>query len=103
MAQSLARLWTHLVFSTKDRFPFLSDRTRIRRTLRVGLGACRGRVDKRGLLKAEEANSHLTKKPGSIRYQLINPATNPSPKTNNTDIFCLAVVGFPAIAGNIRR
>lgn len=27
MAQSLARLWTHLVFSTKDRHPFLSDST----------------------------------------------------------------------------
>ena len=26
MAQSLARLWTHLIFSTKDRFPFLSDK-----------------------------------------------------------------------------
>jgi REP element-mobilizing transposase RayT len=26
MAQSLARLWTHLVFSTKKRFPFLSDK-----------------------------------------------------------------------------
>ncbi len=26
MAQSLARLWTHLIFSTKNRFPFLSDR-----------------------------------------------------------------------------
>src|SRR4029079_17079346 len=25
MAQSLARLWTHLIFSTKHRFPFLSD------------------------------------------------------------------------------
>jgi len=25
MAQSLARLWTHLIFSTEDRFPFLSD------------------------------------------------------------------------------
>ena len=25
MAQSLARLWTHLIFSTKDRFPFLRD------------------------------------------------------------------------------
>ena len=25
MAQSLARLWTHLIFSTKNRFPFLSD------------------------------------------------------------------------------
>jgi hypothetical protein len=27
MAQSLARLWTHLIFSTKDRHPFLSDLT----------------------------------------------------------------------------
>jgi len=27
MAQSLARLWTHLIFSTKDRFPFLNDKT----------------------------------------------------------------------------
>jgi REP element-mobilizing transposase RayT len=26
MAQSLAKLWTHLIFSTKDRFPFLSDK-----------------------------------------------------------------------------
>lgn len=26
MAQSLARLWTHLIFSTKNRFPFLSDK-----------------------------------------------------------------------------
>ena len=26
MAQSLACLWTHLIFSTKDRFPFLSDK-----------------------------------------------------------------------------
>ena len=25
MPQSLARLWTHLIFSTKDRHPFLSD------------------------------------------------------------------------------
>ena len=25
MAQSLARLWTHLIFSTKNRFPFLND------------------------------------------------------------------------------
>lgn len=25
MAQSLSRLWTHLIFSTKDRFPFLAD------------------------------------------------------------------------------
>jgi putative transposase len=27
MAQSLARLWIHLIFSTKNRFPFLSDKT----------------------------------------------------------------------------
>ena len=25
MAQSLARLWTHLIFSTKERYPFLID------------------------------------------------------------------------------
>jgi len=25
MAQSLSRIWIHLIFSTKDRFPFLSD------------------------------------------------------------------------------
>src|SRR5437870_4779935 len=27
MAQSLSRIWTHLIFSTKDRFPFLTDET----------------------------------------------------------------------------
>ena len=32
MAQSLARLWTHLIFSTKDRFPFLTDKS-IRRDM----------------------------------------------------------------------
>ncbi|HEX6189569.1 MAG TPA: IS200/IS605 family transposase [Pyrinomonadaceae bacterium] len=32
MAQSLSRLWTHLIFSTKDRFPFLSDQ-QIRRDM----------------------------------------------------------------------
>ncbi|HEY0761696.1 MAG TPA: transposase [Pyrinomonadaceae bacterium] len=26
MAQSLSRLWTHLIFSTKDRYPFLRDK-----------------------------------------------------------------------------
>jgi len=26
MAQSLSRIWIHLIFSTKDRFPFLSDK-----------------------------------------------------------------------------
>jgi REP element-mobilizing transposase RayT len=32
MAQSLSRLWTHLIFSTKDRLPFLNDKT-LRREL----------------------------------------------------------------------
>ena len=27
MSQSLSKIWTHLVFSTKERFPFLSDKT----------------------------------------------------------------------------
>ena len=27
MAQSLSRIWIHLIFSTKIRFPFLSDKT----------------------------------------------------------------------------
>ena len=27
MAQSLSRLWTHLIFSTKNRFPFFSETT----------------------------------------------------------------------------
>ena len=27
MPQSLAKIWTHLVFSTKERYPFLSDET----------------------------------------------------------------------------
>lgn len=27
MSQSLSKIWTHLVFSTKERFPFLSDET----------------------------------------------------------------------------
>jgi len=34
MAQSLARLWTHLIFSTKNRFPFLVDKK-----LRTGMQA----------------------------------------------------------------
>jgi REP element-mobilizing transposase RayT len=36
MAQSLARLWTHLIFSTKDRFPFLTDNS-IRRDMHAYL------------------------------------------------------------------
>ena len=27
MSQSLSKIWTHLVFSTKERYPFLSDET----------------------------------------------------------------------------
>jgi REP-associated tyrosine transposase len=27
MSQSLSKIWTHLVFSTKERYPFLSDPT----------------------------------------------------------------------------
>lgn len=26
MPQSLAKVWVHLIFSTKDRYPFLSDK-----------------------------------------------------------------------------
>ena len=36
MAQSLSRLWTHLIFSTKDRFPFLKDK-QIRRDMHAYL------------------------------------------------------------------
>jgi putative transposase len=36
MAQSLPRIWTHLIFSTKDRFPFLTDGT-IRRDMHAYL------------------------------------------------------------------
>jgi REP element-mobilizing transposase RayT len=36
MAQSLSRLWTHLIFSTKDRFPFLTDE-QIRRDMHAYL------------------------------------------------------------------
>ena len=36
MAQSLARLWTHLIFSTKNRFPFLTDKS-IRRDMHAYL------------------------------------------------------------------
>ena len=27
MSQSLAKIWTHLVFSTKERYPFLTDQS----------------------------------------------------------------------------
>ena len=36
MAQSLTRLWTHSIFSTKDRYPFLTD-TRIRANMHAYL------------------------------------------------------------------
>jgi putative transposase len=36
MAQSLSRIWAHLIFSTKDRFPFLSDEA-IRRDMHAYL------------------------------------------------------------------
>ena len=26
MSQSLSKMWTHLIFSTKDRYPFLTDK-----------------------------------------------------------------------------
>lgn len=39
MAQSLARLWTHLIFSTKQRYPFVSDPT-----VRVDMHAYLGTV-----------------------------------------------------------
>lgn len=36
MPQSLSKIWTHLVFSTKERFPFLSDQT-VRRDMHAYL------------------------------------------------------------------
>jgi putative transposase len=27
MLQSLSKMWSHLIFSTKERYPFLSDKT----------------------------------------------------------------------------
>jgi REP element-mobilizing transposase RayT len=36
MPQSLSKLWTHLIFSAKDRFPFLADE-RIRRDMHAYL------------------------------------------------------------------
>src|SRR4030081_3226596 len=37
MAQSLGRLWTHLIFSTKKRYPFLSDQS-VRADMHAYLG-----------------------------------------------------------------
>ena len=36
MSQSLSKIWTHLVFSTKERYPFLSDETVCRDMLLFG-------------------------------------------------------------------
>src|SRR5262245_37340698 len=36
MAQSLSRIWTHMIFSTRERFPFLSDSS-VRRDLHAYL------------------------------------------------------------------
>lgn len=36
MSQSLARVWIHLIFSAKNRFPFLTDKA-----LRIALHAYR--------------------------------------------------------------
>ena len=44
MAQSLARLWTHLIFSTKDRFPYLTDKE-IRRDLHAYLATILRKYD----------------------------------------------------------
>jgi REP element-mobilizing transposase RayT len=38
MPQSLAKIWTHLIFSTKERYPFLTDET-IRREMHAYLAA----------------------------------------------------------------
>ena len=38
MSQSLSKIWTHLIFSTKGRYPFLSDET-IRRDLHAYLAS----------------------------------------------------------------
>ena len=38
MSQSLSKIWTHLIFSTKDRYPFLSDRT-VRRDMHAYLAS----------------------------------------------------------------
>ena len=38
MSQSLSKIWTHLIFSTKDRYPLLSDET-IRRDMHAYLAS----------------------------------------------------------------
>ena len=44
MAQSLARLWTHLIFSTKKPFPFLTDKS-IRRDMHAYLATMLRKYD----------------------------------------------------------
>ena len=44
MPQSLASLYVHLVFSTKDRVPFMVDRT-VRKQVHAELNAIAGRLD----------------------------------------------------------
>ena len=44
MAQSLARLWTHLIFSTKDRFPYLTEKE-IRRDMHAYLATILRKYD----------------------------------------------------------
>jgi putative transposase len=38
MSQSLSKIWTHLIFSTKERYPFLSDET-VRRDMHAYLAS----------------------------------------------------------------
>ena len=38
MSQSLSKIWTHLIFSTKDRYPFLSDKS-VRRDMHAYLAS----------------------------------------------------------------
>jgi len=44
VSQSLARLWTRLIFSTKDRFPFLTDKS-IRRDMHAYLATILRKYD----------------------------------------------------------
>src|SRR6058998_3950117 len=38
MSQSLSKIWTHLIFSTKERYPFLSDES-VRRDMHAYLAS----------------------------------------------------------------
>jgi len=52
---------------------------------------------------ARLASLYLPKNPGSIKYQLTNPASSPMTNTIRAVIFSLVVVGLPAREGDIRR